>query len=152
MLPHQPPKIPAHQVPQAAANPFPLNLAAMASVAAATAGIVSNISSVAGVFHGGTDYVPKEASYLLDKGERVLSPRQNSDLTNYLNGRQDTSTGGDIIINNNTSSSVSATRGADGKTYVTIDEVEKMVTGQLASPNSRISKAMQQNLNVARRR
>ena len=59
---------------------------------------------------------------------------------------------GDIIINNNTSSSVSATRGADGKTYVTIDEVEKMVTGQLASPNSRISKAMQQNLNVARRR
>ncbi|MCB8769348.1 transglycosylase SLT domain-containing protein [Acinetobacter soli] len=139
-------------IAQAAANPFPLNLAAMASVAAATAGIVSNISSVAGVFHGGTDYVPKEASYLLDKGERVLSPRQNSDLTNYLNGRQDTSTGGDIIINNNTSSNVSATRGADGKTYVTIDEVEKMVTGQLASPNSRISKAMQQNLNVARRR
>lgn len=139
-------------IAQAAANPFPLNLAAMASVAAATAGIVSNISSVAGVFHGGTDYVPKEASYLLDKGERVLSPRQNSDLTNYLNGRQDTSTSGDIIINNNTSSNVSATRGADGKTYVTIDEVEKMVTGQLASPNSRISKAMQQNLNVARRR
>ncbi|MGR2670808.1 tape measure protein [Acinetobacter soli] len=59
---------------------------------------------------------------------------------------------GDIIINNNTSSNVSATRGADGKTYVTIDEVEQMVTGQLASPNSRISKAMQQNLNVARRR
>ena len=139
-------------IAQAAANPFPLNLAAMASVAAATAGIVSNISSVAGVFHGGTDYVPKEASYLLDKGERVLSPRQNSDLTNYLNGRQENSTSGDIIINNNTSSNVSATRGADGKTYVTIDEVEKMVTGQLASPNSRISKAMQQNLNVARRR
>lgn len=139
-------------IAQAAANPFPLNLAAMASVAAATAGIVSNISSVAGVFHGGTDYVPKEASYLLDKGERVLSPRQNSDLTNYLNGRQDTSTGGDIIINNNTSSSVSATRGADGKTYVTIDEVERWFEGSLQNPNSKPSKAMQQNYNSQRRR
>ena len=37
----------------AAANPFPLNLAAMASVAAATAGLVSNISSVAMSFEGG---------------------------------------------------------------------------------------------------
>lgn len=139
-------------IAQAAANPFPLNLAAMASVAAATAGIVSNISSVAGVFHGGTDYVPKEASYLLDKGERVLSPRQNSDLTNYLNGRQENSTSGDIIINNNTSSNVSATRGADGKTYVTIDEVERWFEGSLQNPNSKPSKAMQQNYNAQRRR
>ncbi|ANF26040.1 tape measure protein [Stutzerimonas stutzeri] len=37
----------------AAANPWPLNLAAMASVAAATAGLVSNISSVAMSFEGG---------------------------------------------------------------------------------------------------
>lgn len=36
-------------IAMAAANPFPLNLAAMASVAAATASIISNISSVAGV-------------------------------------------------------------------------------------------------------
>lgn len=35
-------------IAMAAANPFPLNLAAMASVAAATASIISNISSVAG--------------------------------------------------------------------------------------------------------
>lgn len=36
-------------IAQAAANPFPANLVAMASVAAATASIVSNISAVAGV-------------------------------------------------------------------------------------------------------
>ncbi|MCE6007562.1 tape measure protein [Acinetobacter soli] len=71
-------------IAEAAANPFPYNLAAMASVAASTASIVSNIQSVAGVFHGGKDYVPKEATYLLDKGERVVSPRQNQDLTNFL--------------------------------------------------------------------
>lgn len=138
-------------IAQAAANPFPLNLAAMASVAAATAGIVSNITSVAGVFHGGTDYVPKEASYLLDKGERVLSPRQNGDLTRYLNQRQNTSSG-DVVINNNGSNKVTATRGADGKTYVTIDEVENYMIQSLNNPNSKTSKAMQQNYNAQRRR
>lgn len=138
-------------IAQAAANPFPLNLAAMASVAAATAGIVSNISSVAGVFHGGTDYVPKEASYLLDKGERVLSPRQNGDLTRYLNQRQNTSSG-DVVINNNGSNKVTATRGADGKTYVTIDEVENYMIQSLNNPNSKTSKAMQLNYNAQRRR
>ncbi|MBK0410107.1 tape measure protein [Acinetobacter pittii] len=71
-------------IAEAAANPFPYNLAAMASVAASTASIVANIQSVAGVFHGGKDYVPKEATYLLDKGERVVSPRQNQDLTSFL--------------------------------------------------------------------
>lgn len=34
--------------------------------------------------HGGLDYVPKEQTYLLDKGERVLSPKQNKDLTNFM--------------------------------------------------------------------
>ncbi|HAV4485632.1 TPA: tape measure protein [Acinetobacter baumannii] len=71
-------------IAQAANNPFPYNLVAMASVAAETASIVGNIQSVAGIFHGGKDYVPKEATYLLDKGERVVSPRQNQDLTSFL--------------------------------------------------------------------
>jgi len=34
--------------------------------------------------HGGLDYVPKEQTYLLDKGERVLSPSQNKDFTQSL--------------------------------------------------------------------
>ncbi|MDQ9838219.1 tape measure protein [Acinetobacter baumannii] len=71
-------------IAQAANNPFPYNLVAMASVAAETASIVGNIQSVAGIFHGGKDYVPKEATYLLDKGERIVSPRQNQDLTSFL--------------------------------------------------------------------
>lgn len=41
--------------------------------------------SIAGMAHDGLDYIPKEGTWLLDKGERVLSPRQNNDLTNYLN-------------------------------------------------------------------
>ncbi|OOW08594.1 hypothetical protein [Acinetobacter sp. MF4640] len=135
----------------AASNPWPTNLAAMASVAAATSSIISNISSVAGVFHGGTDYVPKESSYLLDKGERVLSPRQNKDLTNYLKNSSGSSSG-DIIINNNGSNKVAATKGSDGKTYVTIEEVEQFVSQSMTRPNSRISKAVGQNTTASRRR
>ena len=62
---------------------------ASANLAMATAGAVGAKSAGAGLggaFHGGMDYVPKETSYLLDKGERVLSPNQNSDLTSFLSG------------------------------------------------------------------
>lgn len=141
-------------IAQAAANPFPMNLVAMASVAAATAGLISNIQSVAGVFHGGTDYVPKESSYLLDKGERVLSPRQNTDLTRYLsNQRQSSNSGAKITINNSSSSEVNARQEADGT--ITVDVVENMIKRswqQLGNANSRESKSLSQNTNSVRRR
>lgn len=59
-------------IAEAAKNPWPLNLAAMASVAAATAGLVSNIAAV-GMAHDGIDSVPTEGTWLLNKGERVLT-------------------------------------------------------------------------------
>ncbi|WP_445363916.1 hypothetical protein ACJJIQ_05155 [Microbulbifer sp. ANSA003] len=51
----------------------------------ASAGIIAG-TAIAGIAHGGLDYVPKESTYLLDKGERVLSPNQNTDLTKALRG------------------------------------------------------------------
>lgn len=71
----------------AAAEPFPLNIGAMASVAAATASIVSTISSVAmpvGQAHDGLDYVPNEGTWNLQKGERVTGAALNRDLTQFL--------------------------------------------------------------------
>ncbi|MDT8505162.1 tape measure protein [Alcaligenes nematophilus] len=41
-------------------------------------------TSLTGMAHSGIDQIPREGTWLLDKGERVLSPRQNSDLTSYL--------------------------------------------------------------------
>ena len=41
-------------------------------------------ANVAGIAHGGLDYVPSESTYLLDAGERVVSPNQNADLTGFL--------------------------------------------------------------------
>lgn len=77
-------------IADAADQPFPTNLAAMAVVAAETGSILSTIKStkmnVSGIAHGGLTNVPSESTYLLDKGERVLSPNQNRDLTDFLNG------------------------------------------------------------------
>jgi hypothetical protein len=60
---------------------------ATANTALAMAGAASSMAAGAGlggIAHGGMDFVPSESTFLLDKGERVLSPRQNTDLTDFL--------------------------------------------------------------------
>jgi hypothetical protein len=47
------------------------------------------------IAHGGLDYVPKEQTYLLDRGERVLSPNQNRDVTDFIKSGG----GGGVTIN-----------------------------------------------------
>ena len=51
-----------------------------------TIGFAKAASVFGGVAHGGLDYVPRESTYLLDKGERVLSPSQNEDFTAWMKG------------------------------------------------------------------
>lgn len=62
--------------------------------AAATVGLISTFASLissikgggdGGQFHSGTDNVSSEGSYLLSKGERVVQPKANKDLTSFLN-------------------------------------------------------------------
>lgn len=101
--------------------------------------------SVGGIAHGGLDYVPKETTFLLDEGERVLSPRQNKDLTRYLNERQNT-TGGNVNVYNNSSAQVTAERQPDGT--VTIDVVDKMIKrswGKVAQASSFESRQIQKH-------
>lgn len=68
--------------------PFPANLLAAASIIAyGFATLIPPVTGMAfGVAHGGLDYVPREQTYLLDRGERVLSPNQNRDLTAFMAG------------------------------------------------------------------
>ncbi|HCI6002040.1 TPA: phage tail tape measure protein [Klebsiella variicola subsp. variicola] len=80
-------------IAMASANPFPYNLAAMASVAAATAGIVSNISAV-GMAHDGIDAVPETGTWLLQKGERVTTAATSAKLDATLDRVANQSTGG----------------------------------------------------------
>ncbi|EOU9464579.1 phage tail tape measure protein [Klebsiella pneumoniae] len=83
-------------IAMASANPFPYNLAAMASVAAATAGIVSNISAV-GMAHDGIDAVPETGTWLLQKGERVTTAATSAKLDATLDRVANQSTSGGTI-------------------------------------------------------
>jgi hypothetical protein len=119
-------------IAQAAANPWPANLAAMASVAAATASIVSNIAAVAmpqGQAHDGIDYVPNTGTWNLQKGERVTGAALNRDLTEFLErenrsgGRAPQSAAAapvtvNLIENPSKAGQVSERQGADGQREV----------------------------------
>lgn len=135
-------------VAKAMAVGFPANIPLIAQSVAQGAQVISSIKNVqapavSGIAHGGLDYVPKESTYLLDKGERVLSPRQNKDLANFMSNGQKASAG-NITINNNSSAQVSASRGPNGE--VTIEMVDKMMDKRfrnIGRANSLESKAIQ---------
>ena len=69
---------------------FPANIPAIAEATTIGLGAINTIKGVdvGGIAHGGLTSAPKEQTYLIDKGERVLSPNQNADLTNFLNNAQ----------------------------------------------------------------
>lgn len=79
-------------ISQAMADPTALTpaqkFANMAAIAAAGGALVSQIASASltGMAHDGISNVPSEGTWLLQKGERVLSPQQNADFTSFLRG------------------------------------------------------------------
>lgn len=85
-------------IAMAAANPFPANLAAMASVAAATASIVSNIGAI-GMAHEGIDAIPETGTWLLEKGERVTTAETSAKLDKTLSDIQGGKGGGAPVVN-----------------------------------------------------
>ncbi|MDV2441386.1 tape measure protein [Acinetobacter gerneri] len=54
----------------------------------ASVGLIA-AQTIQGMAHNGIDNIPKEGTWLLDGGERVLNPKQNQDLTNYLSSRRE---------------------------------------------------------------
>ena len=59
----------------------------------ATAAIAAANSGITGIAHEGLDNIPERGTWLLDRGERVLSARQNEDLKQFLSQKQT----GDVI-------------------------------------------------------
>ena len=88
-----------------ASAPFPYNLPAVAMATMETGLLQAAVSAMSpvGMAHDGIDNIPKEGTWLLDGGERVLNPQQNKDLTNYLASQpqqnSSSSTQGLTIIN-----------------------------------------------------
>jgi len=75
--------------PGVAAAASAANLAGSAAAGAAGA-------ALGGIAHGGLTNVPAESTFLLQKGERVVSPNQNKDLTEFMSG----GTGGNSVTIN----------------------------------------------------
>ena len=120
-------------------------LGATAVMAALTPALATIATvSIDGMAHDGIDNIPKEGTWLLDKGERVVDSRTNADLKNMIANNN----GGGPQININVPPGYTAeqSRGADGA--VTIDIVEKRIKqswGNLGNPNSYESKQVQRN-------
>ncbi|ATA22625.1 hypothetical protein AWC36_00005 [Brenneria goodwinii] len=67
-------------------------------------------TTIAGMAHDGIDNVPREGTWLLDRGERVVDARTNADLKGYLSSKltsagdsATTNNGGNVIIHQNIS-------------------------------------------------
>lgn len=65
--------------------PAAASTAIAGATAAAAAGKAAG-AAIGGIAHGGMTNVPAESTYLLNRGERVLSPNQNQDLTRFMEG------------------------------------------------------------------
>lgn len=108
----------------------------MAAVASAGASLISNIQSVSlgGMAHSGIDNVPKEGTWLLDKGERVVDSRTNQDLKTFLSNANRGGASGQRsainvkIINNGqpVEAKVRSEETADGNIQMTVELLKKM--------------------------
>lgn len=114
---------------------YPQNIPIIAETVGQGAQIVSNIKNITmgGIAHGGLDYVPKEATYLLDEGERVLSPRQNKDLANFMANGSSRSQN-KVTVNNYSNEKADVQTTPDGDTIVTIGKmVGQMVDSKIST-------------------
>lgn len=79
---------------------FPLGIIMGAAAIAIGAAQISKLKSTqfsGGQAHAGMTNIPSEGTYLLDKGERVIQPEQNKDLTSFLNKGEEGGGGGTQI-------------------------------------------------------
>ncbi|EHU1903030.1 tape measure protein [Acinetobacter baumannii] len=158
-------------IAEAAANPFPYNLAAMASVAASTASIVANIQSVASVGFASGGYTGNmgrgDVAGVVHGQEYVLNAaatkRVGVDTLNAINSGQSFGSSGATVLEPIVNvyvmegQTADVTRNDDGSLDVRIRQIAGEVAEQvflqgIQNPNSRISKAFKQNYNATPRR
>jgi hypothetical protein len=143
-------------IAMAAANPFPYNLAAMASVAAATAGIVSNISAI-GMAHDGMDSVPETGTWLLQKGERVTTAKTSAKLDATLdrvNKQSSAQQAGNVTV------PIEIHGDPDQRTLLLIEDAVKrgaalghqMTANDLSAGTGKASKALNSGWTASRKR
>lgn len=137
-------------IASAAATPFPANIAAMAAVAAATAGIISNITSVALAFeHGGMigagKYgITQEAGFEVVQGPAVVTSARNTADRGYGKGGGENNV--QVIVNNHTDAQAQVVERdtADGKVIeVLIKRLEGNLVGGIRTGGSPFTRALE---------
>lgn len=73
-------------------------IAAIAAIALGMQNVNKIRSQQMGQAHAGMTNIPSEGTYLLDKGERVIQPEQNKDLTNFLSKGEEGGGGGGVQV------------------------------------------------------
>lgn len=144
----------------AASLPFPANLGAIATVATNVAGIVSTIASlkppaIQGQAHNGLDYVPREGTYLLDKGERVVKPADNRKLSDFLDNTDGyqgkAATVVNMTIENHAGVPVSHRVDDDDRIRIIVgEELNKQLPMQINDPSSPTRRALTSNFILQR--
>ena len=110
----------------AAAGGFPFGVIPAAITMASGLANVAAIKGVS-VAHDGLTNVPRETTFLLDKGERVIKTRQNEDLTKFLANANGGGTSGGLGMTNNitifpNATNVDAMLGLSESTWLEITE------------------------------
>lgn len=130
--------------------------AAIAATAAAGVLMTGVGSALSGQAHAGIDNIPREGTWLLDGGERVLSPAQNKDLTGYLqrvNAVDAASKPGggsmNVEVHNYAPAQVDVQQDGD-RMKVFIREAKRQIAGDLARGNGDVSKALSAGWGVKR--
>lgn len=128
----------------AAANPFPANLAAMATVAASTAGLVSNIASISSFEGGGSTGNGPRSGGLDGKGGYMAMVHPKETIIDHTKpGGGKSGLPGTVVNVHNAppGTEVKSRRGSDGKEYLDV------LVADLAA-DGRVSKMMKRRFGL----
>ncbi|NHC02320.1 hypothetical protein G9F31_00785 [Acinetobacter sp. 187] len=105
-------------------GPYLAPVAGGVAIAAQLAQVASLQSvNVAGMAHDGIDNIPKEGTWLLDKGERVVDRRTNGDLKDFIAKGGN----GGVTVNVNVPVGYIGKQSTDAEGNVTIDVVKREI-------------------------
>ncbi len=148
----------ALQVAIAKANAlgFPANIPMIAQATTIGVGAINSIKSIgiSGMAHDGIDSIPREGTWLLDKGERVVDSRTNGDLKDALKsgGIGD---GNVTIINQGAPLEVVSDRISDGERILIVQQAKSAALGEwnksVAEGNGASARVLEQTYNLKRR-
>lgn len=138
--------------------PFPANIAAMATAAAAVANLVSEVSAV-GMAHDGIHSVPTEGTWLLNKGERVLTAGTAAKMDATLDRIASSREAGPGAGGNVYAPTININGDPDARTVALVEQrvIRGMqqnydrISSELTTGQGRVGKGLRRGNNVSRR-